>query len=139
MKCFIPDKGIICDFNGFCQAKAGSRNTLSQPLCGCQLPLKRAPLGAAPEASLRRGFEAPGKLSCGVFSAENGRQAPGGAGAKRLRGLLCALEERVLTNPLHVLAERDLRQGLAVEEGNKFTIKYRVSFEQFMNKEQASA
>ena len=38
----------------------------------------------------------------------------------------------------HMIIGR-LVERIDVEEGNKITIKYRVSFEQFMNKEQASA
>ena len=38
----------------------------------------------------------------------------------------------------HMIIGR-LVERMDVEEGNKITIKYRVSFEQFMNKEQASA
>ncbi len=38
----------------------------------------------------------------------------------------------------HMIIAR-LVERIDVEEGNKITIKYRVSFEQFMNKEQASA
>ena len=38
----------------------------------------------------------------------------------------------------HMIIAR-LIERIDVEEGNKITIKYRVSFEQFMNKEQASA
>ena len=38
----------------------------------------------------------------------------------------------------HMIIAR-LIERIDVEEGNKITIKYRVSFEQFMNKKQASA
>ena len=44
----------------------------------------------------------------------------------------------VMGNMMNMIIGR-LVERIDVEEGNKITIKYRVSFEQFMNKEQASA